>query len=104
MDGRLTAMVLLTLFVWLLNAFFQRRSVFYPRVKVPCLLAFALGSRDCFIIWSSMAVQVAALMSLLVYIGLFLVFGVFNPALAVLVGMLLGVILKSLEPKQSGHA
>jgi uncharacterized RDD family membrane protein YckC len=51
-----------------------------------------------------MAVQVAALMSLIVYIGLFLVFGVFTPALAVLVGMLLGVILRLLEPKQSGHA
>lgn len=103
MDGRVAAMMLLTLFVWLLNAFFQRRSVFYPRVKVPCLLAFALGSRDCFVIWSSMAVQVAALMSLLIYISMSVIFGVFIPIPAVLLGMLLGVILRLLEPKRRGH-
>lgn len=103
MDGRVIAMGILTLLVWLLNAFFQRRSVFYPRVKVPCLLAFALGSRDCFIIWSSMAVQIAALMSLLIYISLFVIFGISAPTLAVLVGMLLGVILRLLEPKKSGQ-
>lgn len=103
MDGRIVLMATLATVIWFLNAFFQRRSAFYARVKVPCLLAFTLGSRDCFVIWSTMAVQVAALMSLITYVGSILVFNISTPVLAVLAGMLLGVAIKILKPKR-GHA
>lgn len=102
MDGRIVIMAALTAVIWLLNAFFQRRSAFYARVRVPCLIAIILGSRDCFVIWSTMAVQVAALMSLITYVGSILVFNISTPVLAVLAGMLLGVAIKLLEPK-SGY-
>lgn len=103
MDGRIVLMATLAAVIWFLNAFFQRRSAFYARVQVPCLLAFTLGSRDCFVIWSAMAVQVAALMSLIIYVGSILVFNISTPVLAILAGMLLGVVLRMLEPKR-GHA